>query len=166
METLEPTVSVIITCFNHGAYLSAAIGSINNQTYDNIEIVVVDDGSTDNTREVLHSFSTVKYVYQHNQGLSVARNTGIDVSTGKFIVFLDADDWLLKDGIETNIKFILSNSKLAFVSGGHVKVLEERNIIEEKKIEVNTRYVDACRGRQHGIEYSKNKLMPGSVDVK
>ena len=70
-------VSVIIPCYNHGAYLVEAIESILAQTYPNIEIIVVDDGSTDNTKEVACGFEKVRYIYQTNAGLSAARNTGI-----------------------------------------------------------------------------------------
>jgi glycosyltransferase involved in cell wall biosynthesis len=81
-------VSVIIPCFNHACYLEKAIGSVLEQTYKNVEIIVVDDGSTDNTKEVAQSFTGVTYVFQKNQGLSAARNTGIGASQGSFLVFL------------------------------------------------------------------------------
>src|SRR5690349_12444252 len=87
-------VSVIIPCYNHGKYLSRAIESVLSQTYRNVEIVVVDDGSADNTKEVTDTFPHVLYVHQNNQGLSAARNTGINNSKGKYLLFLDADDWL------------------------------------------------------------------------
>ncbi|MBA3285511.1 MAG: glycosyltransferase family 2 protein, partial [Nitrosopumilus sp.] len=84
---MHETISVIITCYNYGHFLSDAIKSILNQSYNNKEIIVVDDGSTDNTKEVAQSFADVVYVYQHHQGLSAARNKGLSVSTGNFLVF-------------------------------------------------------------------------------
>jgi glycosyltransferase involved in cell wall biosynthesis len=74
---IPPLVSVVIPCYNHGAYLAEAIESIQAQTYPNIEILVIDDGSTDNTKEVACGFEKVQYHYQPNAGLSAARNTGI-----------------------------------------------------------------------------------------
>ncbi|MEX0882819.1 MAG: glycosyltransferase family A protein, partial [Cyclobacteriaceae bacterium] len=112
-------VSIIIPCYNHGAYLSDAIESCLKQTYQAIEIIVVDDGSTDNTPEVAQLYPNVKYIYQENQGLSSARNTGIKRSKGGFLVFLDADDLLFEDAINCNIGHLLKEPEMAFVSGGH-----------------------------------------------
>ncbi|ACU04230.1 glycosyltransferase family 2 protein [Pedobacter heparinus] len=114
----EALVSVIIPCYNHGRYLSKAIESVLAQTYTHFEIIVVDDGSGDNTKETAQNYKEVKYIYQMNQGLSAARNTGIDESTGEYLVFLDADDWLLKDALMINLNFIQASPQLAFVSGG------------------------------------------------
>src|SRR5215218_549721 len=77
-------ISVIIPCYNHGAYLAEVINSVLAQTYTNIEIIVVDDGSTDNTKQVACGFEKVHYIHQHNQGLSAARNTGIKNSKGSY----------------------------------------------------------------------------------
>ncbi|MEQ7798367.1 glycosyltransferase [Pedobacter sp. ASV1-7] len=114
----EALVSIIIPCYNHGRYLSKAIESVLAQTYPHFEIVVVDDGSKDNTKEIAQSYKDVKYVYQNNQGLSAARNTGINESSGQYLIFLDADDWLLKDALMINLNYIQMNPQLAFVSGG------------------------------------------------
>ena len=110
-------ITVVITCYNHGHYLTEAIDSILVQDYKNVEIIVVDDGSTDNTKEVAAKYSTVRYVYQNNQGLSAARNTGIDHSSGEFILFLDADDWLLPRALNINYQYLQAQQKTAFVSG-------------------------------------------------
>ena len=86
-------VSAIIPTYNYGKYVSEAIDSILEQSYKLIEIIVVDDGSVDNTAEVLKSYSEkVHYIHQKNSGLSAARNTGIRMAKGEFIAFLDADD--------------------------------------------------------------------------
>lgn len=114
----ETLVSVIIPCYNHGRFLSKAIESVLTQTYSNFEIIVIDDGSTDNTKEIVQNYKEVKYVYQINQGLSASRNTGIDQSTGEYLVFLDADDWLLTDALMTNLNILRASPQLAFVSGG------------------------------------------------
>lgn len=125
-------VSVIIPCFNHAQYLPAAIESVQSQTHKNIEIIVVDDGSTDDTKNVCLQWPEVKYVYQSNQGLSASRNTGIKNSIGEFLVFLDADDILYPSAIATNLNFIKQDQELAFVSGSHDKRYIDSDIIEDK----------------------------------
>ncbi len=117
-------ISVIIPSYNHGNYLSEAIHSVQAQAGVHVEIIVVDDGSTDNTRQVAQMHPCVKYVYQPNQGLSAARNTGIDNSTGQYLVFLDADDWLLEDALATNLQYLKEHSSAAFVSGTYKYVYE------------------------------------------
>lgn len=125
METPQHTsslVSVIIPCYNHAQYLPDAIRSVQQQTYSPIEIIVVNDGSVDDTETVAKQFETVKYIYQTNRGLSAARNTGIENSTGEYLVFLDADDWLYKDAIATNYNYLQQHPEAVFVSGGHDKI--------------------------------------------
>jgi glycosyltransferase involved in cell wall biosynthesis len=89
-------ISVILPTFNNAHFLPASLGSILRQTYAPIEIIVVDDGSTDDTREVLRPYTErIRYLYQPNAGLSAARNTGIKNATHPYLAFLDADDeWL------------------------------------------------------------------------
>lgn len=93
----EPLVSVIVPCYNYGRFLSSAIESLLNQTYNNFEVVIVDDCSTDNTPEVATSYSNkyqnIKYIRQTtNVGQSENRNVGLRAAKGKYVAFLDADD--------------------------------------------------------------------------
>jgi glycosyltransferase involved in cell wall biosynthesis len=93
VASTAPRVSVIIPNYNHAQYVSAAIQSVLSQTYRSFEIIVVDDGSTDNSREIVAQFGDqVRYIWQENHGLGGARNTGIRASTSEFIGLLDADD--------------------------------------------------------------------------
>jgi len=91
-----PKVSVIIPTFNRANYICQAIDSVLAQTYQDFEIIIIDDGSADNTKKVLSKYeSTIKYYYQGNKGVSVARNRGIQEARGEWIAFLDSDDiWL------------------------------------------------------------------------
>lgn len=93
------TVAVIIPAFNQGHFLGEAIQSVLTQTFEDFEALVIDDGSTDNTAQVALSFedSRFRYIYQKNQGLSAARNTGIRCSTAPLITFLDSDDLFLPE---------------------------------------------------------------------
>ena len=100
-----PKISVVIPTFNYGHLISEALGSVLEQTYKDFEIVIVDDGSTDNTREIVADYARkwpgkIRYFYQQNSGLSAARNLGIRESTGEYVAFLDADDIWLRDFFE------------------------------------------------------------------
>jgi len=91
---LEPQVSVIIPTFNRAPLIKEAIESVFSQTFTDYEIIIVDDGSTDNTHKLISDFSSnkIKYFYQPNKGRSAARNLGIREASGEFIAFLDSDD--------------------------------------------------------------------------
>lgn len=90
----KPLVSVITPAYNAGVFIEDAIKNVLNQTYQNFEHIIIDDGSTDNTAQIVHSFSDprIKYILEKNSGQSFARNTGIEVARGKYVAFLDADD--------------------------------------------------------------------------
>ena len=92
----RPGVSVVIPCYNYGRFVNGAIDSVIRQTHAPLEIIIVDDGSTDHTREVVAAYGEqVRYHYKANAGLSAARNTGIAAARCPFVAFLDADDeWL------------------------------------------------------------------------
>lgn len=135
-HTPLPLVSVIIPCYNHGRYLQEALDSVYRQSYKKVEIIVVDDGSSDNTKEVARNNENVTYIYQTNKGLSAARNTGIRNSSGEFLLFLDADDWLLPEALQTNVQLMVHNPGLAFVSGGHQKVFMDTGRKEEENLPV------------------------------
>ena len=125
-------VSVIIPTYNHGKYLLEALESIWSQKYPLIEVIIVDDGSIDNTKEIIAAITGVKYVYQNNQGLSAARNTGVKNSNGEYFLFLDADDWLLPGSISTNVSYLKKDDSLAFVSGAHEKIFVDTGKSEEE----------------------------------
>ena len=120
----DTLVSVIIPCFNHGHYLPEALKSVIEQSYKNVEIIVVDDGSTDNTAEVYKQYAQVKYVRKERVGLSAARNAGVEYSSGSFLVFLDADDLLHPTAIETNLFYFSYFKNIVYVSGAHDKIDE------------------------------------------
>ena len=113
-----PLVSIVIITYNDENNILESIQSALNQTYRNIEVIVVDDGSTDNTSSLIKKYnSNVKYIYQNNSGIGSARSLGLDSSVGKYVQFLDSDDILPNDKIEWQSSFLDSNSDYAFVYG-------------------------------------------------
>ncbi len=106
-----PKVSVIIPTYNREQYLSDAVKSVLNQTYQDFELIIIDDGSTDKTRRLIENFKNnkIKYYYQNNKGVSSSRNVGIKISRGTFICFLDSDDYWLPKKLERQIKFNKTN---------------------------------------------------------
>ncbi|MBV1873923.1 MAG: glycosyltransferase family 2 protein [Gammaproteobacteria bacterium] len=96
---MSELVSIIIANYNYAEYLSESIRSAEAQTYSNIEIIYIDDGSTDNSLEIAEKFD-IKILSQNNQGVSAARNNAVDYAKGKYILFLDADDILMPTAIE------------------------------------------------------------------
>ncbi|NQV01636.1 MAG: glycosyltransferase [Bacteroidia bacterium] len=121
---MEALVTIIIPVYNYGQFLAAAIDTVIAQSYRSIEVIVVDDGSTDNTAKIAQSYSEVQYFYQKNQGVAVARNTGISKARGKFIGFLDADDTWSVNKLKIQIRNLIENPGLGF------NMCKNRNFIE------------------------------------
>ncbi|MBO0482978.1 glycosyltransferase family 2 protein [Candidatus Enterococcus courvalinii] len=97
-------ISVIVPVYNVEDYLESCLDSISNQTYSNLEIIVVDDGSPDNSGQIADEYkkkdNRVQVIHQENGGLSVARNSGLEQATGDFVCFIDSDDWIEPDYLE------------------------------------------------------------------
>ena len=105
----KPLVSIVIPAYNVESYIKNAIESALNQTYKNIEIIVIDDGSTDSLKKALEPYlksKKIKYIYQENKGLAGARNTGIKNARGEYIALLDSDDEFLPEKIERQIAYL------------------------------------------------------------
>lgn len=118
----NPLVSVIITTHNYAHFLADAIRSALSQTADLIEVIVIDDGSSDDPATVVANFSDVCLIRQQNLGLAAARNAGWQAARGKYVVFLDADDRLLPDAVAINLHRFATSPDCGFVFGGHQMV--------------------------------------------
>lgn len=116
----SPLVSVIIPVFNGEKYLEAAISSILNQTYRNIEVIIINDGSSDSSEKIIHSIvdKRIIYKYQKNQGLSKTLNTAIKLSRGEYIVRQDQDDISLPERVEKQLAFLIENPEISMVGCG------------------------------------------------
>src|SRR5262245_6891955 len=112
-------VTVIIPCFRQAHLLKEAIDSVSAQSYPHHETIVIDDGSPDDTAEVIRRFAHVRYTRQENQGVGAARNAGISLAKGQYLVFLDADDRLLPHHLETNLKAFHEYPDAGFVCGDY-----------------------------------------------
>lgn len=130
----NPKISVIIPCYNYALYLPETIGSLLNQTYKNWECIIVDDGSTDNSKEVAESLcakdNRITYYLQGNSGPTVARNWGLKLSTGQFIQFLDADDLIENQKLEKQLMLFESNPELDVVYG-NVKYFKANDVAKQ-----------------------------------
>ncbi|RJO59345.1 glycosyltransferase [Candidatus Parcubacteria bacterium] len=118
-----PEISVIIPTYNYAQYIIETLESVINQTFKDLEIIVVDDGSTDDTKKVLEPYiqaKTIKYIYQNNQGLAAARNTGIKNSQGRSITFLDSDDLFTNDKLLTLRAALKNSPDMAMAYGNHL----------------------------------------------
>ncbi len=134
---MKSLVSVITPTYNRSGLLKEAIESVIAQTYRPIECIVVDDGSTDDTKQTVESLNlyndndfTIKYIYQTNSGSQVARNTGTKASIGEFIQYLDSDDLLYPEKIEKQVAFFKENPECSGVFGDWEKgALEKKEFI-------------------------------------
>ena len=118
MENRELFVSVIIPVYNGEKFLSEAIFNVKNQEYQLLEIIIVDDGSTDRTAEVAAQFKdSARYVYQHNSGPAAARNRGLRIAKGDAIAFLDVDDLWSDDKLKLQAGYLVDNPSVEIVQG-------------------------------------------------
>jgi glycosyltransferase involved in cell wall biosynthesis len=111
-------ISVIIPVYNGERYLAAAVESVIRQSHAPLEILIIDDGSTDGTGQLVHGFAgPIRYVYQENQGPAAARNLGVTLARGELIAFLDADDLWLPEKLERQAALLFTNPAIDMVFG-------------------------------------------------
>lgn len=131
--TTTPRVSIIIPVYNGDRYIRQAIESVLSQTYQSYEIIVIDDGSTDNTSLFLEAYiKTIRYIYQKNQGVSAARNHGIALARGELIAFLDADDFFLPDKLTAQVGVFDAQPNLGIVHSGWRRVNQDGETIKDE----------------------------------
>lgn len=138
---IEGLVSVITPCYNGARYLGNFFMSLLNQNYKKIEIIFIDDGSTDGTRKVAYLFKnkfeklgvSFQYIYQKNQGQAVAINTGLEKARGEYIIWPDSDDWLTPDSIEKRVDFLKEHSDYNIVACA-VALYDENDMLKPQRI--------------------------------
>jgi len=144
-------VSVVIPCYNSERFISETIQSVLNQTYKALEVIIVDDGSTDGSPSIITKFqdSRIKYIKQVNQGVSNARNNGLKNSNGKYIVFLDSDDILTPNFIANRVEALQKNTQFIGVCSNVVYLVNEER---EKSL------VDNAYNTEHIIQFDESKI--------
>ncbi len=139
---MNPLISIIIPTHNRAYILPRAVESILKQTYSNWELIIVDDGSTDNTKEVVANYANpcIKYVFQKNAGQSAARNTGIRHSKGEWIAYLDSDDELTPLYMETMLRWINRYPKTLYLLSKcvrHMEIYKDGELVESYEDSIN-----------------------------
>lgn len=121
----EPLVTIILPAYNADLYIREAIQSVLDQTYNNWELIVINDGSTDKTGSLVGEFEDqrISLAEQYNSGVSCARNVGLSLAKGEYITFLDADDTFTKKSLEVRVKFLELNQDVQIVGGG-VRIMD------------------------------------------
>ena len=136
-----PLVSVIVPCFNYGHLLSETLESLLSQTYSSWECIIVDDGSTDDTRKVANQYQSndnrFRYYYQDNIGLAGARNTGIRLARGDYLQFLDADDLLSANKLDFQLELLKANPNVDIVYGDVYLFNQGEGYKEAKQFKLN-----------------------------
>ena len=130
----EISISVIIPTFNRASYLNDCIDSVLKQTYCNIEVIVIDDGSTDETEQVLKAYKDkIISSYQDNKGVSSARNKGVSSASGDWLAFLDSDDYWLPNKLESQVKHLLKFSDLKWIHCDEIWIRNGVRVNPKKK---------------------------------
>ena len=146
------TISIILPTFNRSRYLPLALDSILAQTYRDLEVIVVDDGSTDDTGQVVVPYSgQIRYIYRENQGRGAARNAGLEHATGEYIAFLDSDDLWYPDKLERQVTVLEANPDSAFVHGP-VDVIDEHGSRHKEETENVLKLFEKARRRGFSYE--------------
>ena len=132
----DPLVTVYITNFNYSNYIKQAIDSVLNQKYQDFELIIIDDGSTDDSKKIIENYknySKIKIIYQKNKGLNVTNNIAIRISKGKYIVRLDADDFLDENALMLMVQELEKDNEIGLVFSDYYLVDRKGSIIAEEK---------------------------------
>lgn len=128
-------VSVVVPAYNVERFLPKCVDSLLRQTYDNLEIIIVDDGSTDRTGEIADQYASeyekIRCIHKGNGGLSDARNTGLAHAKGEYIVFFDSDDWVESNVIEDNLHLMIKKDVEVVVWGYHTDFVDDYEVVEK-----------------------------------
>ena len=162
----NPLISVIIPVYKVEKYLEKCVDSVINQTYDNLEIILVDDGSPDNCPKMCDEYAKkdkrIKVIHKENGGVGSARNKGIEKSTGDYITFVDSDDWIEKEFIHEMLD-IANKYKVDYVTCGYYRVYESKKEIINGNLEEividSKEYVNKLLNVQNGYGFVHMKLI-------
>lgn len=130
MNIMNELFTVVMPVYNVEKYLRKCLDSVSTQTYENFECIMIDDGSTDNSGKICDEYansdSRFRVIHQENQGLSAARNKGIDEAKGKYLIFVDSDDWIGKDFLKNSVEVFESEPNTDIICFNFHKFMGER----------------------------------------
>jgi len=161
MSEDTPLVSIIVSCYNHEAYIEECILSILKQTYNNIELIVIDDGSSDSSAEILDKLQQEHSFYferQANQGLTKTLNKAIKTAKGKYIAPLGSDDIILPEKTAIQVRYLEKRSDIAVV-GGNITCIDQYGAIKQKQRHKGYREVN------FKTIFKQPKLIPAAPSV-
>ena len=160
-----PEISVVIPAYNAAIYITDSITSVLNQSFTAWELIIVDDGSTDNTAEIISRFLSnqkITLIQQANKGVSAARNAGIKNAKGRFITFLDADDYYLSDNLIEKYNVLANNTTVDFVYCDVMQCDEKLNDVKiEKGVETDNLFTKVMQWQGETIP-----TLPSNIMVK
>lgn len=164
----NPLVSIIVPSYNNEKYLPGCLDSLIRQTYRNLEIIVVNDGSKDHTREILdeyaHNDKRIHAIHQKNGGLPCARNAGMDLAAGEFITFVDSDDSLKENAIETLVNLADEETDLVIGSYTELWLYEKEHINSSKRLKYETIDTDFLDFIAHFVFVWRNLYRKSIID--
>lgn len=156
-KTILPLISVIIPIYNTEHYLSRCLDSVINNTYRNLQIICVNDGSTDRSLSILREYekrdSRIVVIDQENQRVSATRNTGMNIAKGQWFSFIDSDDWIHKSFFQTLID-IAAESGCNLIIGG-TKITSNRDEQDQSLPQIAFKEIDLQELRNHRLEYNR-----------
>lgn len=135
---MDPLVSVIVPAYNAEKYIEKCLDSLIQQTYKNLQIIVIDDGSKDNTPQILDEYAKkdarIEVVHKENGGVAVARNVALDMVKGQYVHFCDADDWMGNDVYRTAVRRIQTERVDLFIMNSYVHTKEDEPVLRIKSV--------------------------------
>lgn len=160
MVFIKNKVSIIITCFNQQLFISECVQSVLSQTYINWECIIIDDGSSDNTKLICENFASmdnrIRYYYQDNQGVTISRNNGFKIANGEYVHFLDGDDYIASGKFAIQIEFMNDHQDIDICYTNHT------HLFHEKKISVQYKFkpLNGCPIKELLYEYDYGVSIP------
>lgn len=141
MLHFPPKISVIVPAFNCGNFIEDTIQNLLNQNYPSLEIICIDDGSTDKTAEKIKKYVQIHYLHQDNNGPASARNLGLSIATGEYILFLDCDDFLENNSLHLLSNYLQNNKEVQIVDG---KIIDFHKNVKTNKPEYENQSYYMC----------------------
>ncbi|MCX6177827.1 MAG: glycosyltransferase family A protein [Chlorobiales bacterium] len=144
--TYRPEISVIMPTFNRARYIKNAVQSVISQSFENWELIIVDDGSSDHTIEMLDPYieqhPNIRYMKHRNRKAALSRNAGIQASFGSYITFLDSDDHYLSNHLETRMAIIKEHQNVSLLSGGFI--CDENMMVKDRNNPDRLIHIQEC----------------------